>query len=114
MEEGHQRPPRNHVEAVDKVGHARVFLAVILACSVHPLLHLLEGITSLVIAPITIHQATESNSNRPEIVLEAGVVASGRGILVDDYFRPIHIQPNISLPSVRGVVGSDQSPHLLL
>ena len=49
MEESHQRPPRNHVEAVDKVGHARVFLAVILASGVHPLLHLLEGVTSLVI-----------------------------------------------------------------
>ena len=91
MEEGHEGPPSNHVAAVGEIGDPTILLTVVLTGGVHPVLHLLECIADLVVAPVTVHEAPEANGHRAEVVLEAGMVTPRGGILVDDDLRPFHV-----------------------
>ena len=114
MEEDHQSPPCDHVEAVGQISDPTVLLSVVLAGGVHPVLHLIEGVAGLVVAPVAVDQPTEAHSHRSEVVLEAGVVAPRSGVLVDDDTGPVHVQPDVRLPGVCCVVHADQRANLLL
>ena len=114
VEEGHHRPPGDHVQAVHDVRDACVLLAVSLSYGIHPVLHLLEGVTDLVIAPVAVDEPPEAHGHGTQVVLEARVVAPRGCVLVDDHLWPVHVQPDVRLPRVHRVVGADQRPHLLL
>ena len=113
MEEDQQSPPGDEVQTVDEVGYTSVLLAVALAIGVHPILHFLQRVTGLVVAPITIDQSTETNGYSTEILLKTRVVASRRRVLVDDDFRPVHVEPDIGFPCFIRIIDANESPHLL-
>ena len=114
MEERHHGPPGDHIQAIHDVRDAGVLLAISLSCGVHPVLHLLQGVTDLVVAPVPVDQSSEPDGDSPQVVLEAGVIAPGGSVLVHDDLRAVHVKPDVRLPGVGGVVGANQGPHLLL
>lgn len=74
VEERVGRPPRDGIKGVNEVAGTALLFTVILARGVHPVDHLVERITGLVVTPIPINQPTESHRDGAEVVLERGVV----------------------------------------
>ncbi len=57
-------------------------------------------LTPVAITYMTFNQATEAHGHGTEVVLEAGVVAASRGILVDNNLWSAHFQPDIRFPGI--------------
>ena len=66
------------------------------------------------VAPVTVHKATEAHGHGAEVALEAVVVAARGGVFVDDDFRPVVLQPVVDLPGRFLVPGADERRHLRL
>lgn len=74
MEEGIRRPPGDGVQRINQVACTASLFTVVLTGGVHPIDHFVNGVASLVVAPISVNQATKTHGDRAEIVLERGVV----------------------------------------
>ena len=74
VEEGVGCPPGNGVEGVYKVARTALFITVVFPSCIHPVDHFIHGITSLVITPISVNEATKTHGYGPEIILEGSVV----------------------------------------
>ena len=74
VEEGIGCPPRDGVKRINQITRTGPFISVVLPCGVHPIDHLIDRITRLVVAPIPIHESTKAHGNGAEVVLERSVI----------------------------------------